>query len=125
VLALIAQTAQESGMVQRTFTNAEILERALYSMINEGAKILEEGIALRAGDIDTIYLTGYGFPAYRGGPMWYADTVGLAAVQARIREFQQEHGERWTPAPLLARLAANGGTFADLDRAPASADRPA
>jgi 3-hydroxyacyl-CoA dehydrogenase len=78
-------------------------------MINEGAHILEEGHALRAADIDVIYVTGYGFPAYRGGPMWYADTVGLKDVCQRIREFQ------WEPAPLLKRLADSGNTFAGFD----------
>jgi len=86
-------------------------------MINEGAKILEEGYALRAADIDVIYLTGYGFPGYRGGPMWYADTVGLNKVRDRIREFHQKHGEFWEPAPLLNRLADQGATFASYDRA--------
>jgi 3-hydroxyacyl-CoA dehydrogenase len=90
----------------------------LYSMINEGAKILEEGRAARASDIDTIYMTGYGFPAYRGGPMWFADTVGLDKVAARVREFHREHGELWTPAALLERLASEGKTFASLDGVP-------
>ena len=79
------------------------------SMINEGAKILDEGIALRASDIDIIYLNGYGFPAYRGGPMWYADTVGLKKIYDRIREFG------WEPAPLLRKLAESRETFASLD----------
>ena len=86
-------------------------------MINEGAKILEEGYALRAADIDVIYLTGYGFPAYRGGPMQYADTVGLNRVRDRIREFHAKHGEFWEPAPLLVKLADKGETFADYDAA--------
>ena len=77
VEALIRKTAQEAGIPQRTITPDEILDRCLYVMINEGARILAEGYALRAADIDTIYLSGYGFPGYRGGPMWYADTVGL------------------------------------------------
>ncbi len=118
VLELIAQTAREAGIAQRSFTDQEIIERALYAMINEGAKILEEGIALRAGDIDTVYLNGYGFPSYRGGPMWYADTVGLKTLHQRVVAFQEEHGDRWAPAPLLTRLAESGGTFAELDRSP-------
>ena len=85
-------------------------------MINEGARILEEGYALRAADIDVIYLTGYGFPAYRGGPMWYADAVGLKNVYARILEFHQKHGELWEPAPLLKKLAEEGKGFADFDK---------
>ncbi len=84
-------------------------------MINEGAKILEEGYALRAADIDVIYLTGYGFPGYRGGPMWYADTVGLKKVRDRIAEFHEKHGEFWEPAPLLTKLADAGETFAAYD----------
>jgi len=84
--------------------------------VNEGAKILEEGFALRAVDIDIIYLTGYGFPGHRGGPMWYADTVGLKNVYARILEFQKQHGELWEPAPLLKKLAEEGKTFADFDK---------
>jgi 3-hydroxyacyl-CoA dehydrogenase len=85
-------------------------------MVNEGARILEDGFAQRASDIDTIYLTGYGFPGYRGGPMWYADAVGLANVYRRVQEFYQRHGELWAPAPLLARLASEGRTFAEWDR---------
>jgi len=115
VEALIEQTAKEIGIARRPIARDEIIERCLYSMINEGAKILEEGRAARASDIDTIYMTGYGFPAYRGGPMWYADTVGLNNVLARVAEFHQQHGMLWKPAPLLERLAAEGKTFASLD----------
>jgi len=115
VHTLIEKTAQEAGIPRRHITAEEIIERSVYIMINEGAKILEEGYALRAADIDVIYLTGYGFPAYRGGPMWYADTVGLKKVRDRIREFQKEHGDVWTPAPLLNRLADAGETFAAWD----------
>lgn len=114
---LIRSTAETAGIPRRSIGREEILERCLYSMINEGAKILEEGHALRAGDIDTIYISGYGFPAYRGGPMWYADTVGLQRILDRIRQFEREHGKAWTPAPLLERLAAEGRTFAQLDAA--------
>ena len=84
--------------------------------MNEGARILEEGYALRAVDIDIIYLNGYGFPAYRGGPMWYADTVGLKTVYERIREFEKQHGEIWAPAPLLKQLAEQGRTFAEFNK---------
>ena len=80
-----------------------------------GARILEEGFALRAVDIDIIYINGYGFPAYRGGPMWYADTVGLKKVYDRISEFHRQHGELWTPAPLLKQLAEQGKGFKDFD----------
>jgi 3-hydroxyacyl-CoA dehydrogenase len=116
VQTLIETCAREAGIPRRTIGRDEIVERTLYALINEGAKILEEGIALRAVDIDIIYINGYGFPAYRGGPMWYADTVGLAKVAERIRAFEQQHGELWKPAELLARLAAQGRTFADFDR---------
>ena len=115
VETLIRETAVKAGIRQRTITNEEILERCLYAMINEGARILEEGYALRAADIDTIYLAGYGFPGYRGGPMWYADQVGLKKVLERIITFHREHGELWEPAPLLWRLAEKGLTFAQWD----------
>jgi 3-hydroxyacyl-CoA dehydrogenase len=88
----------------------------VYALVNEGAKILEDGIALRAGDIDIVYVNGYGFPAHRGGPMWYADTIGLRQVHERVSRFAEEHGPLWAPAPLLTTLAAEGRTFADLDR---------
>lgn len=116
VEALIEATAREAGIARRAIDAGEIVERTIYALVNEGARILEEGFAERASDIDTIYLTGYGFPAYRGGPMWYADTVGLAEVHDRVREFHRRHGELWTPAPLLSRLASEGKTFADWDR---------
>jgi 3-hydroxyacyl-CoA dehydrogenase len=112
---LIEKTANEAGIASRNITDDEIIERCIYIMINEGAKILEEGFALRAADIDVIYLTGYGFPAYRGGPMWYADTVGLKKVRDRIAEFHRRHGEFWAPAPLLNKLADAGETFASWD----------
>jgi len=113
--ALIEKTAREGGIERRPITDDEIVERSMYIMINEGAKILEAGYALRAADIDVIYLTGYGFPAYRGGPMWYADTVGLQKVRDRIAEFHAQHGEFWEPAPLLVKLADQGETFAAWD----------
>jgi 3-hydroxyacyl-CoA dehydrogenase len=104
----------EAGIAQRQISSQEILDRCLYALVNEGARILEEGYALRASDIDIIYLNGYGFPAYRGGPMWYADTVGLKQVYERVAGFHSQHGEIWQPAPLLKRLAERGGTFADF-----------
>jgi len=115
VESLIETTAKQAAIPRRTIRDEEIIERCMYVMINEGARILDEGHAQRAGDIDTIYLTGYGFPAYRGGPMWYADTVGLKKIYDRILEFQRQHGEWWEPAPLLKRLAEEGGTFASFD----------
>ena len=83
----------------------------MYALINTGAHILEEGIALRASDIDIVYIYGYGFPRYRGGPMFYADTVGLEQVCAAVKKFHDVHGEFWTPAPLLERLAREGRKF--------------
>jgi 3-hydroxyacyl-CoA dehydrogenase len=113
---LIAGIAAEAGIKRREISEDEIIERTQYALINEGAKILEEGIALRAVDIDIIYINGYGYPAWRGGPMWYADTIGLKKVYERVRQFHQEHGELWTPAPLLKNLAEAGRTFADYDK---------
>ena len=115
VHALIEKTAREAGITRRTITPQEIIERSVYIMINEGARILEEGHAQRAADIDVIYCTGYGFPGYRGGPMWYADTVGLKNVYTRVREFQLRYGHLWEPAPLLKKLTEEGKSFADWD----------
>jgi 3-hydroxyacyl-CoA dehydrogenase len=116
VSEMVRRWARDAGIAQRKLSPEEIADRCLYALVNEGARILEEGIALRAVDIDIIYLNGYGFPAYRGGPMWYADTVGLEKVYRRISEFHQQHGELWEPAPLLKRLAEEGKTFAALNR---------
>ncbi len=113
---LIRKCVEEAGIVQRQISAAEITDRCLYALVNEGARILEEGYALRASDIDIIYINGYGFPAYRGGPMWHADTVGLKRVYDRICEFQRQHGEAWQPAPLLKQLAEQGKTFAEFGR---------
>jgi 3-hydroxyacyl-CoA dehydrogenase len=113
---LIRKWVTEAKIPQREISPAEIVDRCVYALVNEGARILEEGYALRASDIDIIYLNGYGFPAYRGGPMWYADTVGLKQVLARISEFHRQHGEIWQPAPLLVRLAEQGKTFANFGR---------
>jgi 3-hydroxyacyl-CoA dehydrogenase len=109
---LIIECAREAGIERRTITDDEIVERTIYALVNEGAKILEEGVAQRASDIDLIYVNGYGFPAWRGGPMFYADTVGLDKVYARVLDFERRHGEFWKPAPLLKRLAESGKTFA-------------
>jgi 3-hydroxyacyl-CoA dehydrogenase len=109
---MIARHAQDLGIERRAIADEEIVERLVYALVNEGAKILEEGIALRASDIDMVYLSGYGFPLFRGGPMFYADTVGLPTVLAAIEQYARGyHGEAWTPAPLLVRLAAEGKTF--------------
>jgi 3-hydroxyacyl-CoA dehydrogenase len=116
VTALVRKWSADAGIPQRQISATEIVDRCNYALVNEGARILEEGYALRAVDIDIIYINGYGFPAYLGGPMWYADTVGLQKVYQRICEFHQQHGELWEPAPLLRRLAEAGKTFADLDK---------
>ncbi|HXX43966.1 MAG TPA: 3-hydroxyacyl-CoA dehydrogenase NAD-binding domain-containing protein [Candidatus Acidoferrales bacterium] len=114
VTELTRKWSAEAGIPQRHISTDEILDRCLFALVNEGARILEEGYALRAVDIDIIYLNGYGFPAYRGGPMWFADTVGLRKVYDRVCEFEHQHGELWQPAPLLAQLAKQGRTFADF-----------
>jgi 3-hydroxyacyl-CoA dehydrogenase len=109
---IIAGYRKEIGVMPRQISDREIVERLIYSLINEAAYILEEGIALRASDIDMVYLTGYGFPSYRGGPMFYADTVGLDRVLASIEGFQKGYrGEVWKPAPLLVKLAKEGKRF--------------
>jgi 3-hydroxyacyl-CoA dehydrogenase len=121
VTELVRQWAEEVGIRQRTISADEIVDRCLYALVNEGARILEEGYALRAVDIDIIYLNGYGFPAYRGGPMWFADSVGLANVYKRVLEFYGQHGPLWEPAPLLKRLAEEGKRFADYKAGRATA----
>ena len=109
---LIGAHRKQLGIKERRIGEEEIVERCVLAMANEGARILEEGIALRAVDIDMVYLTGYGFPPYRGGPMFYADTVGLAKVLAAIEKYAKGyHGEVWRSAPLLATLARDGKTF--------------
>jgi 3-hydroxyacyl-CoA dehydrogenase len=116
--ALIEQLAREAGIERRTVTREEIVDRSIFALVNEGAHLLGEGVALRASDIDVVYLNGYAFPSWRGGPMCYADTVGLKTVLARIEEFRARHGEDlWSPAPLLRELAESGGTFASWDKA--------
>jgi 3-hydroxyacyl-CoA dehydrogenase len=109
---MIVQHSRDLGIVRRVISDQEIVERLVYSLVNEGAKILDEGIALRASDIDMVYLSGYGFPLHRGGPMFYADTVGLEKVLAAIEQYARGyHGEAWAPAALLRRLAAEGKGF--------------
>ncbi len=112
---IIKRCLQESGVRTRTVSADEIVDRTIYALVNEAAKILEEGIALRAADIDIIYIYGYGFPAHRGGPLWFADTAGIPHVYARVCEFERQHGAHWSPAPLLERLAKAGKSFADFD----------
>ncbi len=114
--ALITAYRQEIGISPRTISDAEIVERCIYALVNEGARILHEGYAQRASDIDMVYLAGYGFPAWRGGPMFYADTVGLYMVARRMRQFAAQPGadaDFWQPAPLLAERASQGKSFND------------
>ena len=106
---MLADYRKELGITPRKISNEEIVERCIYALINEGARIVEEGIAARASDIDMVYLTGYGFPMFRGGPMLYADQVGLYNVARRMREFAASSGDSfWEPAPLIQKLVAEG-----------------
>ena len=110
--ALIVAQRKALGITPRKISKEEIITRCIYALVNEGAKILEEGIAMRASDIDMVYLSGYGFPLWRGGPMFYADTVGLSKVLSAMEKHAKGyHGECWQPAALLSRLAAAGKTF--------------
>jgi 3-hydroxyacyl-CoA dehydrogenase len=116
VESMIVRHSAEMGITRRNFEAVEIKERLVYSLVDEGARALEERIAQRASDIDLVYLNGYGFPVWRGGPMWYADTVGLGEVVSAIKRYSQlPNAPAWEPAPLLARLAAAGDTFASFD----------
>src|SRR5690606_19283670 len=110
---LIAQCAAEAGIVRREISDDEIVARTIYALVNEAARIVKDGIAQRPSDIDVVYVAGYGFPMFRGGPMFYADTVGLPKVLETIRRFHAEHGEYWEPAPLLVELAESGGRFSE------------
>ena len=113
---LIREFAAEKGAALREISEQEILERCIYPMINEGAKILEEGIATRASDIDVTWVYGYGWPVYRGGPMHYADSVGLDEVIATLRKYQEMTGDSsWEPSPLMVRLAQEGKNFSSLN----------
>jgi 3-hydroxyacyl-CoA dehydrogenase len=111
VEAIIREFAASKGIGQRKVSDAEILERCIYPMINEGAKILEEGKAQRASDIDIVWIYGYGWPVYRGGPMFYADAIGLKTVLGKLEEFRARFGGDFKPAALLEKLAAEGGAF--------------
>ncbi len=110
--ALFAEEARRAGVAPRPADDDEIRDRLLYALVNRGAYLLAGGVALRPGDIDIVYVYGYGFPPHRGGPMWYADEVGVDTVYERIKEFREQFGPQWTPAPLLASIAEAGGTFA-------------
>jgi len=111
---IVLEFAAKKGINRRTISNEEILERCIYPMINEGAKILQEGIAQRASDIDIVWINGYGWPVYRGGPMFYADLVGPDKVLAKIKEFEATMGADFAPAPLLEKLSTEKKRFQDL-----------
>jgi 3-hydroxyacyl-CoA dehydrogenase len=110
---LIADYRSAKGVTPRQVSDEEVVERCIYALVNEGARILAEGIAVRASDLDLVYLNGYGFPARRGGPMCYANEVGLSNVVRALRRFAAEPGAdaSWEPAPLLVQLAEEGKTF--------------
>jgi 3-hydroxyacyl-CoA dehydrogenase len=112
VQEMIIAHSRDIGVERRAISDAEIVERLVYALVNEAAYILAEGIAQRASDIDVVYLMGYGFPLYRGGPMFYADTVGLPNVVKAMEKYAAgRYGEMWKPAPLLRKLADEGGKF--------------
>ena len=116
-LAILRAHSAALGVPQREHSEEEILERCLFPLMNEGLRILEEGVALRASDIDVVWTSGYGFPRYRGGPMLYADTIGLAALRDGMLKYRQQFGPmHWEPAPLLSRLVEEGRTLADWSR---------
>ncbi|UXY52729.1 3-hydroxyacyl-CoA dehydrogenase [Pseudomonas tohonis] len=112
--ALVLQVSEQLGFERRGIGQEEILERCLLALVNEGAKILEEGIATSSADIDTVYLNGYGFPADKGGPMSWADGQGLEVIRERLEYLAGRHGLHWQPAALIQRLAAEGRRFADF-----------
>ena len=109
VTQIVLEESARLGLTRRKVSDEEIVERALYSLINEGARILEEGIALRASDIDVVYIAGYGFPDFRGGPLFYADTVGLPNILRAMRGFAQGYQpDAWVPAPLVDQARRRG-----------------
>jgi 3-hydroxyacyl-CoA dehydrogenase len=111
---LLTQYRAERGITPRKISDEEVVQRCIFALVNEGARILEEGIAVRASDVDLVYLNGYGFPAHRGGPLCYANEMGLFNVVRSLRDFAAEPGDFdwWQPAPLLLKLAEEGRTFA-------------
>jgi 3-hydroxyacyl-CoA dehydrogenase len=108
---IAAAEAKLRGVTRRAVSDEEILARIMTALANEGAQVLDEGYAARASDIDVVYVHGFGFPRPRGGPMFYADTVGLPVVLARVKEYRRELGDYWRPAPLLEKLASEGRGF--------------
>ncbi|HET9388744.1 MAG TPA: 3-hydroxyacyl-CoA dehydrogenase NAD-binding domain-containing protein, partial [Steroidobacteraceae bacterium] len=119
VMTLIEDVSRELGIARREISDEEILDRLLHPLVNEGANIVEQGIAIRASDVDVVYVNGYGFPAYRGGPMFWAQEVGFERIIATMRGLSATHGQRWRPAPLLERMLAAGMGWSDLPRTPA------
>jgi 3-hydroxyacyl-CoA dehydrogenase len=116
---IAAEEAAKRGITRRTVSDDEILARITTALANEGARVLEDGYATRAGDIDVIYCYGFGFPRHRGGPMFYADTVGLPTILARVKEYRARFGDYWQPAPLLEKLVADGrGLYEQDERVP-------
>jgi len=121
VAAIQEEVARKAGIRRREIPVDEIVQRCICALVNEGARVLEEGVALRPVDIDIVFLNGYGFPAWRGGPMFYADTIGLGNILARVGEFERQFGsDLWRPAPLLQKLATSGRTFGSLGEKRAS-----
>jgi 3-hydroxyacyl-CoA dehydrogenase len=117
---LAAEEAKKRGITRRTVSDDEILARITTALANEGARVLEDGYAIRAGDIDVIYCYGFGFPRHRGGPMFYADTVGLPTIVSRVQEYRARFGDYWQPAPLLEKLVAEGrGLYEESEKVPA------
>jgi 3-hydroxyacyl-CoA dehydrogenase len=114
---MIVEEAQRLGIKRRAVGDDEILDRTLYALINEGARLLGEGIVERASDIDLCYVYGMGFPAARGGPMALADSVGLKRVHDAVVALHAAHDDNWAPAPLLGELARSGRSFSDFDKA--------
>src|SRR5262249_18313888 len=114
IMTIIEGVSRDLGIARRGIPGGEILSRPLPSLVNEGARIVEEGIAIRASDVDVVYVNGYGFPAYRGGPMFWAQETGFGQVIETMRKLASTHGQRWRPAPLLERLAASGQGWSDL-----------
>jgi 3-hydroxyacyl-CoA dehydrogenase len=121
VAAVIKEVATGLGIPQRTFTGEEILRRLLYSSVNEACKILEEGKAYRPSDVDVMWLHGFGFPRYRGGLFFWADTIGVREVYNQIAAWHQQYGDRWAPSRLLRDLAESGTPFRDAKAAPFAA----
>jgi 3-hydroxyacyl-CoA dehydrogenase len=114
VVEIVEQTSAELGIERQDIDDDEVLKRCLYPLINEGARILEDGIAIRPSDIDIVYINGYGFPEVTGGPMFWADEQGVANIYQDILRFRKTYGDFWTPAPLLERLAKEGKSFGSL-----------